>query len=71
MVTNVTASNVTLAQGDAVASGCTTCRQGGNVDSLTTGTNRQGDGTHLTQTGATNMAAQDATVIINCKNAAC
>lgn len=71
MAGNATNATVTGAQADAVASGCTTCRAGANVDSLTTGTNRQADGTHLTQTGAANMAALDVTAITNCKNTSC
>jgi hypothetical protein len=68
---NVTHSTVTAAQAHAVASGCSTCRAGANVDSLTGATNRQADGTHLTQTGAANLAALDVAVIQNCKNTSC
>jgi hypothetical protein len=71
MAGNVTDATVTGAQADAVASGCSTCRQGANVDGLTGGTNRQSDGTHLTQTGASNLAALDVTAITNCKNTSC
>lgn len=71
MTANTTGANVTGAQADAVASGCTTCRQGFNVDSLTGGTNRQADGTHLTATGAINLAAGDVGIIQVCKAGAC
>lgn len=68
---NTTSSTVTNAQADAVASGCSTCRTGGDMDSLTGATNRQADGTHLTQTGAANWAALDVAIIANCKATAC
>jgi hypothetical protein len=71
MVTNATNSTVTNAQADAVASGCATCRAGANVDSLTGGTNRQADGTHLMQTGAASLAALDVAVIQACKLTTC
>ena len=70
MVSNATNATVTAAQADAVASGCTTCRAGANVDSLT-GANRQADGTHLSQAGSAALAALDVTVITNCKNISC
>lgn len=68
---NVTASNVTNAQAAVVASGCSQCRAGMNVDSFTGGTNRQADGTHPTAALATSMASGDVTVIQNCKNTSC
>jgi hypothetical protein len=71
MVSNVTNSTVTGAQADAVASGCSTCRAGYNVDGLTSGTNRQADGTHLTATGASNLASGDVGIIQNCKATSC
>lgn len=71
MVANVTAIAVTGAQADAVASGCSTCRAGMNVDSLTGPTNRQADGTHPTAAMAISMASSDVTIITNCKNTSC
>lgn len=71
MTANTTSATITAAEADAVATGCATCRQGANVDSLTGPTNRVADGTHLTQTGAANLSALDVTVITNCKNTAC
>lgn len=70
LVTGATNSTVTNAQADAVATGCSNCRAGANVDSLTGG-NRQADNTHLAQTGAANLAVLDVTVITNCKNTSC
>lgn len=65
LVNNVTSSAVTGAEADAVASGCSTCRAGANIDSFTGITNRQ-DGTHPTGAGASNMAAADVTIIQAC-----
>lgn len=72
-ILNTTHADIQNGQADAVASGCSKCRQGANWDSLLTATNRQGGGTdaHLTQTGNLNAAALDVTVIQNCKNTAC
>lgn len=68
---NVTASNVTNAQAAVVASGCSQCRAGMNVDSFTGATYRQSDGTHPTAALAAAMASGDVTVIQNCKSTSC
>lgn len=60
MVTNAVSATIQAAQ-DAVLGG--SVYTGGNCDSLTGGTNRQGDGTHLTATGAAAMAALAKTAI--------
>lgn len=67
---NVASATVTGAQADAVASGCSDCRAGFNVDSLTGGTNRY-DGTHLTAAGTAALGTGDTAVVTNCKNTAC
>lgn len=70
IINNATSATVAAAQAAAL-SGCSTCRVGANWDSLTGGTNRQGDGTHLTQAGNAAAAALDVAIITNCKNTAC
>jgi hypothetical protein len=66
---NAASSAVTGAQAAAVASGCSTCRAGMNVDSFTGPTYRQTDGTHPTAALAAAMASGDTTIITNCHNA--
>lgn len=68
---NATSTNVTNAQAAVVASGCSQCRAGMNVDSFTGGTYRQADGTHPTAALAAAMASGDVTVIQNCKSTSC
>lgn len=70
MIAGVTSATVTGAQADAVASGCATCRQGANVDSISAA-NRQSPGTHMTGTSVATLAALDVAVITNCKNTSC
>lgn len=67
MVSNTTDSNIRTAQANTVNSGLCIV-QGADTDTLTTGTNRQADGTHLTQTGNSNYAGLDVTVITNLHN---
>lgn len=71
---NVTSANVTNAEAAVVASGCSQCRAGMNVDSFTGATYRQSDGTHPTAALATAMstgAGGDVSIIQNCKATSC
>jgi hypothetical protein len=68
---NTASANITNAEADAVASGCSNCRAGFNLDSLTGGTNRQGDGTHLTAVGVAAEAAGDVAKVQGCVGMTC
>jgi hypothetical protein len=68
---NATSTAITNAQASVVASGCSQCRAGMNVDSFTGATYRQADGTHPTAALAAAIASGDVSVIQNCKSTSC
>ncbi len=70
MVSNSVNATIQTAQANAVSAGLHIVA-GSNIDSLTGGTNRQADGTHLTAAGSLAYAGLDQTVITNCKNTSC
>ncbi len=70
MVSNAVNSTIQTAQANAVSAGLHIVA-GSNIDSLTGGTNRQSDGTHLTAAGSLAFAGLDQTIITNCKNSSC